>query len=223
MSSEDVEKGARWAGDIASQLREARVGILCLTHENLHAPWLLFEAGALSKTLDSTFVIPYLFQLVPSDLEGPLVQFQAAVANEGDTLRMIQTINGALGASGLTDATVQRFFSKWWPDLVARLDAIPKSDRARQIARSDRALLEEILEVVRDLNRDREGPAQRLLRLAPPYAHLAARAPTRIVLKDGRFYDVPEEPEIETAVADERDANVGNSPESEQEGKSRTE
>ena len=52
VSSEDIDKGARWSTDIASELADSSYGILCVTKDNLHAPWLTFEAGALSKTMD---------------------------------------------------------------------------------------------------------------------------------------------------------------------------
>ncbi len=52
MSETDIAKGARWGMDMARELDETRVGIICLTPENLNAPWILFEAGALSKTLE---------------------------------------------------------------------------------------------------------------------------------------------------------------------------
>ena len=40
MSDTDVEKGSRWAVDIATELDEAAVGIICLTPDNLLAPWI---------------------------------------------------------------------------------------------------------------------------------------------------------------------------------------
>ena len=45
MSAADIEKGARWSSDLAYQLKETRAGIICLTRDNLEAPWVLFEAA----------------------------------------------------------------------------------------------------------------------------------------------------------------------------------
>ena len=70
VSSEDIEKGARWNTDIAQELKESSFGLICVTKENLSAPWLNFEAGALSKTIDNTYVAPLLFDVKPSDLKG---------------------------------------------------------------------------------------------------------------------------------------------------------
>lgn len=38
VSSEDIDKGARWSSDIAKELEDSTFGILCVTKDNLHAP-----------------------------------------------------------------------------------------------------------------------------------------------------------------------------------------
>jgi hypothetical protein len=61
MSATDIVKGSRGLVELAGTLEVVKVGIICLTPENLSAPWLLFESGALSKTLDKgTLVCTYL-------------------------------------------------------------------------------------------------------------------------------------------------------------------
>ena len=62
-SSEDIGKGSPWLLQLTSELATHSVAIVCLTPENLSAPWLLFEAGALSKALPSTAVCPLLVDL----------------------------------------------------------------------------------------------------------------------------------------------------------------
>jgi len=96
MSAKDIEKGARWSSDIAEQLNDAQCGIICLTPENAKAPWVLFEAGALSKSVEKAYVCPYLVGLRSTDPSGPLVQFQVAVANRDDTFELVKTLNRAL-------------------------------------------------------------------------------------------------------------------------------
>ena len=59
---------------MAARLAAAKAGIICVTPSNLEAPWILFEAGALSKTLENTFVCPLLIGLEPADVSGPLAQ-----------------------------------------------------------------------------------------------------------------------------------------------------
>jgi len=78
VSSEDIDKGTRWSTDIAKELENSSFGILCVTKENLTAPWLTFEAGALSKTMDKAFVSPFLFDIKRSEVDGPILQFQTS-------------------------------------------------------------------------------------------------------------------------------------------------
>lgn len=49
-SSEDIAKGKRWSPELAKKLNDNNYGIIIMTDENTQAPWILFEAGALSKT-----------------------------------------------------------------------------------------------------------------------------------------------------------------------------
>jgi hypothetical protein len=84
MSSHDIRKESRGNVVISENLEQAKVGVICLTPENLDARWILFEAGALSK-LSSAYVCTYLLELSPSDVEPPLGQFQHTVATKDDT------------------------------------------------------------------------------------------------------------------------------------------
>ena len=58
VSSEDIDKGTRWATDIAGELDQSAFGVLCVTKDNMNAPWLNFEAGALDKSVDKIKVCP---------------------------------------------------------------------------------------------------------------------------------------------------------------------
>ncbi len=84
VSSEDIDKGARWSTDIAKELEDSTFGILCVTKDNLNAPWLSFEAGALSKTMDKSFVSPFLFDIKRAEVNGPILQFQSTIFEKED-------------------------------------------------------------------------------------------------------------------------------------------
>lgn len=75
ISSSDIDKGSRWITEMSDTLKETQVGIVCLTRENLDAKWILYEAGALSKTEDAR-VCTFLLDIEDTDLEYPLAQFQ---------------------------------------------------------------------------------------------------------------------------------------------------
>jgi hypothetical protein len=153
VSSVDIEKGTRWGPEIAKRLTDSKVGIICLTPENLKSPWILFEAGALSAKLDRSLVCPYLFDLGPADVNGPLVQFQASKAEKEDTERLLVTLNRALGTTSLPDRQLATAFGVWWPKLDEQLRTIGSyRDHIHKPLRTDRELIEEILLGVRRLN-----------------------------------------------------------------------
>ena len=135
LSSSDIKAGMRWANELQLQLEESRVGIICLTPENLSAPWLLYEAGALSKALGDAYVCPYLFGFSPSELTGPLIQFQSASANKDGTFHLISTLNRALGSNSLNESTLRDTFEMWWPKLEEQFSII-SSDAVSESSKS---------------------------------------------------------------------------------------
>ncbi len=150
LSAADVDKGSRWSGAVASRLSDCRFGIICLTPANLHSDWILFEAGALSKTLSNTYVCPLLFDLQPADVKGPLAQFQATRAAKNDIEQLLRTINTALGnGQSLTDAHLSEAFEVWWPKLEEQIRELPSDEEQNSPTRPEREILEEILALVR--------------------------------------------------------------------------
>ena len=147
----DIEKGARWNSDIAKELEQAQIGILCVTRENVESPWLAFEAGALSKQLDKARVCPILFGLENKDIRGPLSQFQTTAFGKEDIVRLVMVINSHLQDRQLSPDILEGVFEKWWPDLEAEVN----DTLARQCAnendpvRPERDILEEVLEMTR--------------------------------------------------------------------------
>lgn len=149
LSAVDIERGARWSTDIASELAQTSFGVLCLTPENLDSSWIHFEAGALSKTLDKTYVCPYLFDMEPADLKGPLVQFNVAKANKEDTLKLVYTVNDAQ-ETPLPKAALEESFEVWWPKLEEMFSNLPRPQVEVKQERPEREILEELLGLVRE-------------------------------------------------------------------------
>lgn len=145
VSASDIEKGARWISNIAIELDQTKFGIICLTPENLDAPWIMFEAGALSKALQTTYVCPFLFGVEPGEIKGPLVQFQVTKAEREDTRKLIHTINRALGSGSRTDRKVDETFEVWWPKLEEQLAKLRKlKDSQKPERRKSDLAIEEI-------------------------------------------------------------------------------
>jgi hypothetical protein len=160
-SPDDVAKGTRWAAEIAAELQASRVGLLILTKDNTEAPWLLFEAGALSKSLDVARVCPLLFGLEPTDIKGPLVQFQGAKFDANEMKRVVKMMNDQLGEGALSPEVLENVFTKWWPELDQRVNEILAEVQTEHGAsRPERDMLEEILSLVRSTARGRAMPSR---------------------------------------------------------------
>jgi len=153
LSSNDIDPGARWGPELASQLENTRYGIICATADNLNAPWLLFEAGALSKYVDKSRVVPLILDLKPAEIKGPLAQFQAIQTTENDIKKLIIAINQTVfdsGEKGMDKTVVDEAYKLWWPQLKKSIDDIPKAiEGVPQSQRSEREMIEEILILVR--------------------------------------------------------------------------
>ena len=154
VSSEDIDKGARWSSDIASELQDSTFGILCVTKENLHAPWLMFEAGALSKTIQNSYVCPFLFDIKRSEVNGPILQFQSTIFEKDDIKKLLFSLNQACAQGQLTPDKLEKAFGVWFSSLEEQLHALlqvsPSTDseeKYKEITSSK--ILEEILDISR--------------------------------------------------------------------------
>ncbi|MBV9469008.1 MAG: toll/interleukin-1 receptor domain-containing protein [Abitibacteriaceae bacterium] len=158
LSANDIEKGRRWSHEIATQLSQSKVGIFCMTRENLNARWLLFEAGAISKTEDAR-ACTFLLDIRSADIEPPLSEFQHTTCTMEDVRQLLGTINNAIERDGqngerpLPEQRLSNVFNKAWPELESKLKAIAQSTTNFDSApvRAERDILEEVLDVVRNL------------------------------------------------------------------------
>jgi len=148
MSDHDIAKGAKWQSELSGQLQDLKIGIICLTPENLPEPWINFEAGALSKLADST-VCTYLYELEPTDVAGPLVQFQQTKADKEDTMKLIQTLNARLGEAALESNQLNETFNKWWGDFESGLAKAKDLHVQKPVKREIDDMLIEILTTLR--------------------------------------------------------------------------
>lgn len=156
MSDVDISAGARWFPEVSNQLSEARVGLICVTPENQLNPWLLFEAGAISKTVDQTFVCPILLDLALSQLTGPLAQFQASQLTREGINRIVSTLNRALKEDQLPGEDLTEILEVWWPRLDDSLKGMPTVPEAKPLKRSLEDMIEETVVNTREqLRRDK--------------------------------------------------------------------
>ena len=165
VSSRDIRSGTRWQAEIASELGETDFGLICVTKANRTAEWLNFEAGALAKAVESSRVVPIAIDLAPAEIANPLGQFQAIRPNQEDVTAMLTSIN-EISIPTISEDNLRKGVAKWWPDLEERLtDSLQRTygdTTDDPPMRSERSLIEEVLESVRELGRG--GPAATIRR-----------------------------------------------------------
>ncbi|HSY52715.1 MAG TPA: toll/interleukin-1 receptor domain-containing protein [Thermoanaerobaculia bacterium] len=164
LSEADVAAGDRWAQAVAKELESSNFGVICVTPENLGSPWVLFEAGALAKSMQGTKVIPLLFNLEFSDISGPLAQFQAKKFERGGLAEVVHSINQSADQP-VPEDRARQLFTALWPELEKQLESVPNQASTEKHMRPQHEILEELVTGVRGLDarvRDLEGVVSEL-------------------------------------------------------------
>jgi hypothetical protein len=158
MSEQDIDKGERWNSVLGGVLDSTKVGIFCLTPTNITRPALLFEAGAISKSVTDARVCVLLDAMKPSNLEWPWSQFQGTrLDQQKDMLKLLGDINRWLiegGEPALAKEQFTKQFNMWWPEFQKELSGKPAESNVRAPERSEREMLVEILELLRSQKRE---------------------------------------------------------------------
>ena len=94
--STSTEKGALWNDRLIKALDDADFGILILTKENCArpSPWMMYEAGVLSKTAGTDHVMTFLLNARASDIPGPVSRFQSTAFDKEDMTALVLRIYG---------------------------------------------------------------------------------------------------------------------------------
>jgi hypothetical protein len=151
LSHSDIEAGDRWANVVAKELETTKFGIICITRDNIASPWILFESGALAKSMQEGRVIPLLLDIEFKDIAGPLAQFQAKKVERAGIHDVVTAIN-QLSDAKLTEARLTMQFDTLWPTLEAKVTDIPKSSAPARQNRPQHEILEELVSSVRGID-----------------------------------------------------------------------
>lgn len=187
LSNKDLELGTRWNSVITGELEDSKFGIFCVTPESQHSSWMLFEAGAISKYAGSRAYV-YLIGLKRHEVIAPWNQFQMAEANEGDTRKLVESLNSSLGEDHLEPGLLEKSFGRSWGDLKDALETLAGQTKKRETAgqkpeKSERSeLIEKIFilsleqskqgaSIVTDINAIKND-LLRLGRLGPEMSHV---------------------------------------------------
>ena len=165
-SPDDIAKGENWGKRIDKALSECDFGIICLTPENITAPWIHFEAGALSAALNAR-ISAVMLGVNPSDLKGPLALYQNTAFKREDFFQLLQSINNA-SETQLKQEILINAFDNAWEKLEPAVNNIIKRYAASNTvpaeddSSSDSAAIQEILRLLRKSANDKSEPPTRV-------------------------------------------------------------
>lgn len=127
----------------------------------MDSPWLHFEAGAVANNEDA-FICTFLYDITEANVKPPLSEFQNTKNSKEDIFKLLKTINGQIGKSGskvLKEANLSISFDTFWPKLKEKLDKTPIATDIDIDPRTDREIIEEILQNTRSLKANRKNPS----------------------------------------------------------------
>jgi TIR domain len=137
VSSEDIDKGARWNLALTSELDSTWFGILCLVPENARSDWVIFEAGAIARSMERSRVAPFLMGVEVRDIPEPLAQFQCTRFEKEDVRKLVHSINRA-SSEPIEPRILDETFDRSWPALadgIASLDSeAPSRPRPKRVS-----------------------------------------------------------------------------------------
>ena len=195
VSAENIDKGERWSIDIAKQLEETNYGLVCVTPDNINAPWILFESGALSKSIQNSRVSPIMFGLEPSDFtKSPVLQFQLTRFAEDEILKLLNSINNSgPEPERVSQDVLKKSFSRAWAELSASVASVPLESLQRQgietrltdkgsaISPSTESAIQELLTISRSQIKILNSPPE----LLPPEYLERIFAPDQVGFRSG--------------------------------------
>jgi hypothetical protein len=125
-SDKDIMASERWTLALAQELELSSFGIICITPENVNAPWINFEAGAIGKFLNNR-VLPLLLDIEYCDLSEPFQQFQSVKTEKKGLHKLITSIYRHANHDEKTSVNnITQRFNNSWPKIESKLNHISK-------------------------------------------------------------------------------------------------
>ena len=152
VSVHDIAPGSIWNAQLQSTLTSTSFGIFCVTQANKSNPWLLYEAGAVSKGDPKNRICTFLVDLDTNDLlRSPLTHFNATLNTDKSILKLLKEINKSQGETALPESRLIASFEKYWPDFDEKMKVILENApiAKEETPTKEESLLKEILETVR--------------------------------------------------------------------------
>jgi hypothetical protein len=155
VSDLDIPSGNEWFARLMEELANTQVCIICLTKTNLAAPWIHFEAGAITQTSDTVkpSINTFLIDVPPTDIKLPLNSYQFTRFTKSDFFQLIKTINNRLESDRqLPDELLKESFDAKWPTLNQKISEALRETTDVSYDRDPEFYLEKILTLTTSIN-----------------------------------------------------------------------
>lgn len=114
ISTRDIVGGRRGTAALAEELEKCNYGIFFVDSKNVRAPWLQFEAGAISKMVsDSRVMVLLLDNAVGCLNDTPLSDFQYKLFNKEHVKSIFEEIIDYFEQKESKDSYLKRFEREW--------------------------------------------------------------------------------------------------------------
>ena len=130
-ASDIMTGGINWHSALQGALKTADYGLICITKESVQSLWLYYEAGVLSTA--ASYITPFLFDVTPSELGGPLRAFQSVTGNQDDLWKLISELASILNKNHTENSinldSLKRLFDMTYPVLQKELNELRVSQK----------------------------------------------------------------------------------------------
>lgn len=127
MSEKDIESGTEWFKTIKDHLMKSCCAIIVLTKENISAPWVLFESGAMAINYEDKKVIPMLFE-VDIEEKSPLSHYNHIKFSKNGFEKMVLDIRDFCKFDKMTikqlSTVINRSFAEFNNNIAKNLDEL---------------------------------------------------------------------------------------------------
>ena len=130
-----IESGERFLRILDSKLEKSDFGILILTKNNYSSPWILFEAGALSKNILDSKVVPLLINREKDYIEPPLKSFHYSSLTKNEFTNLVKSIAKSIfnvkKLNKELNLQLEDRISKTWGDFINDIDVCIKENTSK--------------------------------------------------------------------------------------------
>lgn len=155
ISQRDISPGERWALVLSKALEDCNIAIICVTQDNKNSQWIHFEAGAIARPVNGK-VVPLLFDINSSDLDGPLSQFQSVPLNQNGMSELVRILHEDTGTE-LEIKQHEKLFSQMWPMLQEQINMIKLSQQHGKTIEDPADVVDEIIGSTEQLTLDHDN------------------------------------------------------------------